>query len=242
MSTAEGAADERKVEAVVRAYLDAIATGAPLAPHATGGLHRAAALFEGTATTLPRSDVEIKRLAVADVAGDEAVVDLEATAVTKRRRKRIEYRGPVHLRRVGGAWRVASFVRNGRVHEPRLLDDVPPNEREGVTVAPSVVELRTEGTHLWCRVQNRGAEEVRLVKVSIPGSVLRIEPPIRGIVGSPRPILPGHERVALAILVPQKPGKKKLRAALTFETTARRKLHFKLTLPIERQTTAHGAG
>jgi hypothetical protein len=112
----------------------------------------------------------IRRLEVMNVEGDEATVDLDATdhlvyyaEEAGRIKNTWHYSGPVVVRRVGSAWRVADYVRNGRLRSASMrLHPSGTQEVNGLRIAAVAIDLLADITLLYLRVQNDRAEPAQV--------------------------------------------------------------------------------
>jgi hypothetical protein len=155
--------DRRQIEEAVRAYLEA--RDDERAELATGELAEFLELIGDVEdpSRLVEESVTIRQLEVVEIEGDEATVDLDAmhryvveAPEAGRVKHGTHFSGPVTVRRVGGSWRVADLVRNGRFRSASLrLHPSGTQEVNGAQISALAVDLLSDVTLLYLRVENR---------------------------------------------------------------------------------------
>jgi hypothetical protein len=115
------------------------------------------------------NELAVERLEVLSIDGDEAVVDLRATAQNHGRHRLwgvksfpLNFDGPVVLNRIGGSWRIVDYVLDGKRLSDSLVLPRVANELMGVRVELIALDLMTSVAIATFAVENRRPESVSL--------------------------------------------------------------------------------
>jgi hypothetical protein len=157
--------DQREVERVVRAYLQALAANAPRSRYVTGKLARIDQWYEQVSSDVRPLDpeLEVTELNVEAIEGGEAVVSLAASLsytdpdpLVPNFRVQVSYSRPVQVLRIRGSWKVAEHLIDGR---PATAGAFFPNVTEkiaGITIRVPAIQIRAKSTVAFLSIRNEG--------------------------------------------------------------------------------------
>ena len=134
-----------------------------------------AELLELTRDFVDPTEITSKRwserhLEVTKVDGDVAEVAVDATVYMTyesdeggRGKDKLLIEGPVRLRRIGGSWRIADYVQNGRRRSDSIrLSPSGAQQVDGVTLSALSADLQGGYTMIYLEVENAGERELVL--------------------------------------------------------------------------------